>query len=321
MTSSADRPDSPLHDASRTRALWATGLLDTLPEPVFDRVTRIAASSTGAPASLMTLIAPDRAFVKSVYGAELVRSPGTQPLAESICRHVVQSGASLVVADARRDAIVGNEPGVRAGVIGAYLGTPLRVVGGHTLGALCVLSDEPREWSPDDVRIVAQLADIVDEEITRRYYDAERATAALAERARKGRQSPSAGAPHPEVAGATVLVVDDDPQVLRLTARMLRDLGHHVIEAEDGPQAMLKGAAYSGTLHLVVTDIGLPGVHGLTVASHIVAARPETQVLYISGKPQNAQELGAPFLPKPFSARELGEQVSQLLRKGAQAAG
>ena len=109
----------------------------------------------------------------------------------------------------------------------------------------------------------------------------------------------------------TILVVDDDPQVRSFIAHVLRDGGYHVVEAQDGPEA-LGMIPTMPELQLLVTDVVMPGLSGFALASHVVAAR-HVPVLFVSGYPQNAPEIPGPVLQKPFTAEVLLDVVAQLL--------
>lgn len=147
-----------LHPA-RLSALRATGLLDTPPEPVFERFTDLARQLLETPVALISLIDRDRQFFKSANGlAEPWASRGETPLSHSFCKHVVASGRPLVVADARGHALVRDNLAIpELGVI-AYAGVPLTMTNGHTLGALCAIDGSPHEWSPREVELLERLA-------------------------------------------------------------------------------------------------------------------------------------------------------------------
>ena len=116
----------------------------------------------------------------------------------------------------------------------------------------------------------------------------------------------------------TVLVVDDEPGVLAITARILRGLGHMVVEAPDPASAL---ARLEGGLSpdLLVTDVVMPGMHGRALADLLARARPGVPVLYMSGyAPETVfadgmLEEGAVYLEKPFSRDDLVDKVTQLL--------
>ncbi|HUR94649.1 MAG TPA: PAS domain S-box protein [Gemmatimonadales bacterium] len=141
-------------------------LLDSPPEESFDRLTRLAARLLGAPVALVTLAADDRVFFKSAVGlGEPWAGRRGTPLSYSFCRHVIASGAPLIVEDARRHPIVRSNPAIREMGWVAYAGVPLTTADGTTAGALCVIDALPRIWSPRDVALLEDLAASVVTEI------------------------------------------------------------------------------------------------------------------------------------------------------------
>ena len=146
--------------------MFASSLLDSPPEEAFDRLTRLAARLLGAPVALVTFMGEDRAFFKSAVGLpEPWASRRGTPLSYSFCRHVVASGAHLVVEDARRHPLVRTNPAIRELGWIAYAGVPLTTADGQTVGALCVADSLPRIWSPRDVALLEDLAASVVTEI------------------------------------------------------------------------------------------------------------------------------------------------------------
>ena len=110
--------------------------------------------------------------------------------------------------------------------------------------------------------------------------------------------------------GHSVLVVDDDRGVLRLTARMLRLEGYTVLEAGSGAEA-LRMLETQPEIRLVVTDVVMPGMHGLDLAARILELEQRPQVVLMTG---HAAELSAqleqrdpslPLLLKPFTSQQL----------------
>jgi len=81
----------------------------------------------------------------------------------------------------------------------------------------------------------------------------------------------------------TVLVVDDDPGVRNLASAMLRRSGYTVIEAADGTEAEQVAIQHDGEIHVLLTDIVMPGVRGPELATRLCAVRPSTRVVYMSG--------------------------------------
>jgi CheY-like chemotaxis protein len=116
----------------------------------------------------------------------------------------------------------------------------------------------------------------------------------------------------------TVMVVDDNEQGLRVTARMLRDEGYHVIEAHSAEQA-LERLAETGEVQVVLTDIAMPGgMDGIELAEQVLAVAPWRRVVLMSGYARVFPQLGTagfrlPLLIKPFSADQLALQIREVL--------
>ena len=144
----------------------ASRLLDSPPEEAFDRLTRLASRLLGAPVALVTFVGEDRAFFKSAIGLqEPWASRRCTPLSHSFCRHVVATGAPLIVEDARRHPLVRANPAIRELGWIAYAGVPLTTSDGVVAGALAVADSMPRIWSPRDVALLEDLAASVVTEI------------------------------------------------------------------------------------------------------------------------------------------------------------
>ncbi|MFS0738056.1 PAS domain-containing protein [Sphingomonas sp. 1P06PA] len=116
----------------------------------------------------------------------------------------------------------------------------------------------------------------------------------------------------------TILVVEDDAEVRAYTVDTLRDLGYHVIEAADGAEA-LRLLAREARVHLLLTDVVMPGMTGRELADRARTADPQLRVLFTSGYPRNAivhggrLESGVSFLAKPFSYGALATRVRDVL--------
>jgi len=131
---------------------------------------------------------------------------------------------------------------------------------------------------------------------------------------------PSAAMPTPPhiASEVTILLAEDQMNVRRFVSRVLRNLGYNVIEAASGEEALTIAAAYRGTIHLLLTDVVMPGIAGSALAERLKLVRPTTSVLYMSGYTDEVSiepavlESGA-FLPKPFGADTLAEKVRRVL--------
>jgi signal transduction histidine kinase len=117
----------------------------------------------------------------------------------------------------------------------------------------------------------------------------------------------------------TVLVVEDEEIVRELVCEVLEDQGYNVLCAADGVEALKMAADFDGTIHLLVTDVIMPGINGRVLADKISGRRPDTKVLYCSGYAQNASlRLGIPgpdaaFLQKPYTAAKLLNTIREIL--------
>ena len=117
----------------------------------------------------------------------------------------------------------------------------------------------------------------------------------------------------------TVLLVEDEVAVRDVVRRTLVDLGYAVLEAGDGTDALAVAATHSGPIDLLVTDVIMPGMHGVDLAERLTAARPGLRTLYVSGFTENsvihhgvvADEVG--YLPKPFSGEALAQAIRAVL--------
>jgi len=116
-----------------------------------------------------------------------------------------------------------------------------------------------------------------------------------------------------------VLVVEDDPQVRNVTVRSLRAGGYRVLVAGDGREALDLGSRTEEPLHLLVTDVVMPGLNGRAVAEALRRRHPGLRVLYVSGYAQEAiatrgvLEPGIELLPKPFSPDALLARARSVL--------
>src|SRR6202042_3160856 len=154
----------PLRDRARLEALTRSGLMDSEPEEVFDRLTRLATKLLGAPVATMTLVDDTRQYFKSSVGTAVKQTP----LSHSFCQHVVTGGAPLVVTDARRDPRVKDNDAVDDLDVIAYCGVPLTDADGHTLGSFCAIEHTPREWTEIEIEILTERAHTSMTELARR---------------------------------------------------------------------------------------------------------------------------------------------------------
>jgi CheY-like chemotaxis protein len=112
----------------------------------------------------------------------------------------------------------------------------------------------------------------------------------------------------------TILVVDDDALISMSTVDMLEDLGHRVLEASSGAQA-LKMIEAADRIDLVITDYSMPGMNGAELAESIRRIRSDLPVLVATGysdlPPGSGMDL--PRLGKPYSQEQLSLQIANLV--------
>lgn len=168
ILASSSMPDvsAALADPERLRAVHATGLLDSPPDEVYDRITRAAIDALDVPFATLSLIDADRQFLKSAAGlGDLNAQQRQKPLEQSICQYVVASGKPLVITDAQKDPVFKNHAAVRGGIVVAYLGIPLTDHNGYTVGALAVFDQKARMWGTGHVQVLSDLAALAAERI------------------------------------------------------------------------------------------------------------------------------------------------------------
>lgn len=125
------------------------------------------------------------------------------------------------------------------------------------------------------------------------------------------------GPPGASAGEETILVVEDEEAVRTLICEVLRRDRYSVLAASCGEEALKMCARYGGPIHLVLTDVVMPGMNGRELANRLRAFRPEMTVLYTSGYTANAivhhgvLDEGAAFLPKPFTPAALTRKVRE----------
>lgn len=112
----------------------------------------------------------------------------------------------------------------------------------------------------------------------------------------------------------TILMVDDDPDVLELTAELLAEHGYRVLKASQGRDALAL-VERDADIRLLVTDIVMPGMNGLELAAHAMQQRPDLRVLYVSGYAANWDDRVPPgkLLAKPWRPVDLVREIEAAL--------
>jgi two-component system cell cycle sensor histidine kinase/response regulator CckA len=222
-------------DPDRLAVLAESGLLDSAAEEGFDRVTRLVRRFLGVPVSMVSLIDRDCQVIKSAEGlGPALEAMRRAPLTHSICKHVVAGDGPLVVADARLHPLLRESTAVAALGAVAYAGMPLRTRSGAVLGTLCAIDSRPRDWTEDEMSVLADLAGVVTAEIDRRVQEgrrlrSEQALAHAEERFRSLFGSMT----------DAVVVADQDGRIVLWNHGAERMLGYTAAEALGRPVGMV----------------------------------------------------------------------------------
>ena len=117
----------------------------------------------------------------------------------------------------------------------------------------------------------------------------------------------------------TILLVEDEPAVRELARLVLSEHGYTVIEAQNSEDAVRLAGRHGSEIHLLLTDVVMPGMSGHDLAKHLTALHPNLRVLYMSGYTYNVMgdngtlEEGLSFLQKPFTPQALAQRVREAL--------
>ena len=117
----------------------------------------------------------------------------------------------------------------------------------------------------------------------------------------------------------TILVVEDEPTVRQLVVHALRHQGYHVLEADDARDALSLAKTHAGEIHVLLTDVVMPGINGRELANRVLALRPNVKVIMMSGYGGDIIAGGdhvtqrAAWLQKPISIFELVRTIRHVL--------
>ncbi len=124
----------------------------------------------------------------------------------------------------------------------------------------------------------------------------------------------------PDAQGSeTILLVEDEPAILKMAERMLERFGYSVLAAGTPAQAMTLAGDHKGRIHLLMTDVVMPGMNGRELSEKLQDMYPEIKCLFMSGYTANVVahhgvlDKDIAFIQKPFSARELARMVRGVL--------
>jgi two-component system, cell cycle sensor histidine kinase and response regulator CckA len=136
-------------------------------------------------------------------------------------------------------------------------------------------------------------------------------------------EKPAAAARKTELRGhETVLLVEDEPAVLRITRQLVESLGYTVLPAAAPSEAIRLAEHHPGTIDLLLTDVVMPGMNGRDLATTLLALRPDLKVLFTSGYTADViahhgvLDEGRMFVAKPYTADTLAAKIREALEAG-----
>lgn len=157
-----DKPDIPAEESCRMETLRSLGILDTLPEERFDRLTRMAKRIFDVPIALVSIVDENRQWFKSCMGLSVSETPRDI----SFCGHTILGHDIFLVPDASEDPrfadnpLVTDEPHIRF-----YAGCPLKAYNGQRMGTLCIIDRKPRHLNQEQLETLADLASMAEQEL------------------------------------------------------------------------------------------------------------------------------------------------------------
>jgi PAS domain S-box-containing protein len=123
----------------------------------------------------------------------------------------------------------------------------------------------------------------------------------------------------PERGQETILLVEDEQSILNLTKQMLELQGYNVLPANNPVEALERAESFTGEIHLLMTDVVMPGMNGKVLSSKLSLLRPKIKCLFSSGYTANViahhgvLDADVHFISKPFSLPELAAKVREVL--------
>lgn len=115
----------------------------------------------------------------------------------------------------------------------------------------------------------------------------------------------------------TILLVEDEAFVREVTGEVLESAGYVVLKAGNAEQALKAQQRFPGVIHLLVTDLCMPGKNGRALAAELGSLRPAMKTILVSGYGESAREKdgnpGVVYFPKPFSAVSLMRKIREVL--------
>ncbi|MGN8001442.1 sensor domain-containing diguanylate cyclase [Sphingomonas sp. 22176] len=170
-----------MDDEARLSALGRMQILETAPEEPFEKIVNLVRTVLAVPISTVSLVDRERQWFKAYRGLDVRETPRSI----SFCNYTIQQAEPLTVEDALLDERFARNPLVLGGPkIRSYAGVPLRSPDGYNVGSLCAIDTTPRRFSPADIAILKNFANIVSDELELRLIaSTDHLTGALSRRA------------------------------------------------------------------------------------------------------------------------------------------
>nr|WP_318383771.1 sensor domain-containing diguanylate cyclase [uncultured Enterobacter sp.] len=154
-------PALPENEKERLKSLYMMDLLDKKDDERLSRLTRLAKATFDVPIALISLLDRDRQWLVSCTGVN-VRETSRNV---SFCAHAILLQGALIVKDARKDERFENNPFVTGEpYVRFYAGCPVHLPDGSVAGTVCVIDDQPREFSSEEINLLLDLGAIVEDE-------------------------------------------------------------------------------------------------------------------------------------------------------------
>jgi signal transduction histidine kinase len=224
----------------RLAAVVRSGLLDSAPEPSFDALTRMAALLLKVPASFVSIVDAERDFYKSQIGLPADLAAARALTGVTFCHHTLGRRNALVIGDTHADPAWRAVPTVDRLGVRAYVGVPIEL-DGQTVGSFCVIDQQPRAWSDEELGILEQLALSAGREISLRVAlaDARDASAHARELARS----------REEVIAVVAHDLSTPVQVMSLSVETLRRTN------AASPEVLTRMSRATGSMKRMVADL------------------------------------------------------------------
>jgi two-component system, cell cycle sensor histidine kinase and response regulator CckA len=136
---------------------------------------------------------------------------------------------------------------------------------------------------------------------------------------KNGLEQKKAAAGRIERGSETILLIEDEPAILKLGAKMLETLGYHVLAAARPGEALQLAEEHAGEIHLLITDVVMPEMNGREIAKRLLALYPDMKRIFMSGYTANViahrgvLDEGVNFIQKPFTREALSRKVREVL--------